>query len=87
MAGLNLKYGYCLSKERNTKLKIYETIIRPVVTSSSETWPLTVKDENNLRIFESQIPRKIFGAVNIDNIWRIRNNMENDKLIEGADIV
>jgi len=34
-----------------------------------------------------QILRKIFGPVSIDNIWRIRNNMEIDKLIEGADIV
>jgi hypothetical protein len=25
--------------------------------------------------------------VNIDNVWRIRNNMEIDNLIEGADIV
>jgi hypothetical protein len=47
----------------------------------------TAKDENNLRIFERQILRKIFGTVNIDNIWRIRNNMEIDKLMEGADIV
>jgi len=31
--------------------------------------------------------RKIFSPVNIDNIWRIRNNIEIDKLIEGADIV
>ena len=31
--------------------------------------------------------RKIFGPVNINNVWRIRNNMETDKLIEGADIV
>ena len=45
------------------------------------------KNENNLRIFERKIRRKIFGPVNIDNIWRIGNNMEIDKLIEGADIV
>jgi len=31
--------------------------------------------------------RKIFGPVNIDNVWRIRNNMETDNIIEGADIV
>ena len=43
--------------------------------------------ENNLRIFERQILRKIFGPVNIDSVWRIRNNMEIDNLIEGADIV
>jgi len=34
-----------------------------------------------------QILRKVFGTVNIHNIRRIRNNMEIDKLIEGADIV
>jgi hypothetical protein len=38
-------------------------------------------------IFERQILWKIFGPVNIDNIWRIRNNMEIGELIEGADIV
>jgi len=35
----------------------------------------------------SAILKKIFGPVNIDNVWRIRKNMEIDKLIEGADIV
>jgi hypothetical protein len=68
-------------------MKIYKRMIRPVVTYSSETWTLTAKEENNLRIFERQILRKIFGPVNIDNIWRRRNNVEVDKLIEGADIV
>ena len=68
-------------------MKIYRTMIRPLVTYSSETWTLTAKDENNLRIFERQTLRKIFGPVNIDNIWKTRNNMEIDKLIEGADIV
>jgi hypothetical protein len=62
-------------------------MIRPVVTYSSETRTLTAKDENNLRIFERQILRKIFGPINIDNMWRIRSNMEIDKLIKGADIV
>jgi len=68
-------------------MKIYKTIIRPVVTYSSETWTITTKDENDLRIFERQILRKIFGSVNIDNIWRTRNNMEIDKLAEDADIM
>ena len=46
-------------------------MIRPVVTYLSETWALAAKDENNLRIFERQILRTMFGLVNIDNIWRI----------------
>jgi hypothetical protein len=62
-------------------------MIRPVVTYPSETWTLTAKDENKLRIFKRQILRKIFGPVNIDNVWRIRNNMEIDNLTEGADTV
>jgi len=48
---------------------------------------LLAKDENNLRIFERQILRKTFGPVNFDSVWRIRNNMETDNLIVGADIV
>jgi len=68
-------------------MKTYKTMIRPVVTYWSETWTVTAKDENNLRVFERQILREIFGPVNIDSAWRIRNNMEIDNLIEGADIV
>ena len=33
------------------------------------------------------IHSSLFGPVNIDNVWRIRNNMEIDNLIEGAGIV
>ena len=62
-------------------------MIRPVVTYSSETWTLTAKDENNLRIFERQTLRKISGPVYIENIWRTRNNMEIDKRTEVSDIV
>jgi len=64
-------------------MKIYRMMLRPVVRYSSETWTLTAKDQNNLHIFERKILRKIFGPVNIDNIWRIRNSMEIDKLTEG----
>jgi len=49
--------------KRNTKMKkISKTIIRPVVTYSSETLTLTARDENNLRILEMQILRKIFWS-------------------------
>ena len=61
--------------------------LRRVITYSSKTWTLTAKDENSLGIFEWQILRNIFGPVSIDSIWRIRNNMEIDKLIESAVIM
>ena len=75
------------SAKMKKKINKNKTMIRPVFMYSSETWTLTATDENNLRIFERQILRKIFGPVNIDNIERIRNDIEIDKLIEGADIV
>jgi hypothetical protein len=31
--------------KKNTKMKIYKTMIRPVVMCASDTWTLTVKDE------------------------------------------
>ena len=35
------------------KIKIYRTIILPVVLYGSETWLLTLKEERRLRVFES----------------------------------
>jgi len=35
-------------------MKISKMTIRPVVTYSSDTWTLTAKDENNLRIFKGK---------------------------------
>jgi len=36
---------------RNLKLKIYKSLIRPVVTYGCEAWTLTTRDEQHLRIF------------------------------------
>jgi len=43
--------------------------------------------KKTLCISERKILRKIFGPVNIENKWRIRNKTEIDKVIEGTDIV
>jgi hypothetical protein len=73
---------------RSSKLKIYKTLIRPVVTYGSEAWTLTRRNEQQLRIFERKILRKIFGAIQDENgIWRSRKNQELDELIRNADIV
>jgi len=68
-------------------METHKTIIRAVITYSTEASTLTAKYENRLRIFEWQILWKIYGPLDIDNIWRIGNNTEIDKLIEGAGIV
>jgi hypothetical protein len=47
---------------------VYKTMIRPVVTYSSDTWTLTATDEKILRIFERQLLSKIQGGSNMTRI-------------------
>jgi hypothetical protein len=37
---------------RNVKVKIYKTIIPPVVLYGCETWSLALREEHRLRLFE-----------------------------------
>jgi len=43
------------------KIKIYRTIILPVVLYGCETWSLTLREERRLRVFENRMLRRIFG--------------------------
>ena len=55
----NLLSSRLLSK--NLKIKIYRTIILPVVSYGCETWSLTLRGERKLRVFENMVSRRIFG--------------------------
>jgi hypothetical protein len=46
---------------RNVKIKIYRTIILPVVLYGCETWLLILREECRLRAFENRVLRRIFG--------------------------
>jgi hypothetical protein len=39
---------------RNVKVKIYETVVLPVVLYGRETWPLTYREGHRLRVFGKQ---------------------------------
>jgi hypothetical protein len=45
---------------KNIKVKIYKTIIMPVLYRC-ETWSLTFKEEHSLRVFLNRVLRRIFG--------------------------
>jgi hypothetical protein len=73
---------------RSSKLKIYKSLIRPVVTYGCKAWALINRDELHFRLLKRRILRKIIGPVqNEDGSWRIRMNHELKELIENADIV
>ena len=72
---------------RSSKLKIYKSLISPLVTYGCEAWTLTDRDEQHLRISERRILRKTFGPVQNENgSWRIRMNYELNELIGNTDI-
>jgi hypothetical protein len=43
------------------KVKIYGTIILPVVLCGCEIWSLILREERRLRVFENRVLRRIFG--------------------------
>jgi hypothetical protein len=46
---------------KNTKIKIYRTIILRVVLYGCDTWSLTLRDEHRLRVYENRVLRRLFG--------------------------
>ncbi|PSN38156.1 hypothetical protein C0J52_25847 [Blattella germanica] len=73
---------------RELKLKMYKTLIRPVVVYGCESWTLNSNDKHLLRIFEHKILRRIYGPVCGNNgEWRIRTNRKLEQLMKNEDIV
>jgi hypothetical protein len=72
----NLLFSHLIS--RNLKIKIYKTLILPIVLYGCKTWSLTLREEHRLRIFENRVLRKIFGPKREeDGSWR---KLHNDEL-------
>jgi len=67
---------------KNLKIKIYRTIILPVVLYGCETWSLTLREEMKLRVFENVVLRRIFGPRRdeVTGEWRILHNEELNDL-------
>jgi hypothetical protein len=42
-------------------MRIYKTIMLPVVLYWCETWSLTLREEHRQRVFENMVLRSIFG--------------------------
>jgi hypothetical protein len=55
----NLLSSHLLPK--NIKIRIFKTIIFPVVLYGCKTWSLTLKEQHRLRVFENRVLRRIFG--------------------------
>jgi hypothetical protein len=63
----------------NVKVKIYKTIILPVVLYGCETWSLTLREDHGLRMFENRVLRRIFGPKR-DEVMREGRKLHNEEL-------
>jgi hypothetical protein len=59
-------------------MRIYKTIILPVILYGCETWSLTLREEHRLRVFENKVLRRIFGPKRdeVTGRWRTLHNEE-----------
>ncbi|KAJ4441925.1 hypothetical protein ANN_11787 [Periplaneta americana] len=74
---------------KNLKVRIYKTVILPVVLYGCETWTLTLREERRLRVFENKVLRKIFGAKRdeVTGEWRKLHSTELHALYSSPDII
>jgi hypothetical protein len=73
---------------KNLKIKIYRTVILPVVLYGCETWSLTLREEHGLRVSENRVLRRIFGPKREeDGSWRKLHNDELHNLYSSPYIV
>jgi hypothetical protein len=80
----NLLTSSLLSK--NLKIKIYRTIVLPVVLYGCETWSLSL---SRLRVFENRVLRRVFGPKRdeVTEEWRKLHNEELNDLYSLPNIV
>jgi hypothetical protein len=83
----NLLSSSLLSK--NVKIKIYRTIILPVVLYGCKSWSLTLREESRLRVFENRVLRRIFGPKRdeVTGEWRRLHNKELYALYSSPNII
>ena len=63
---------------KNLNIKVYRTIILPVVFCGFETWSLTLREERRLRVFQSRMLR-IFGPKRDEVTGKLRK-VHNEEL-------
>jgi hypothetical protein len=70
-------------------IKVYRTIVLPVVLYGCETWLLTLKEERRLRVFENRMSRRIIGRKRdeVTGKWRKLHTEEFGHLYYSPNII
>jgi len=71
------------------KIKIYRTIILPIVLYGCETWSFKLREERRPRVLEKTVLRRLFGPKKdeVTGEWRKLYNGDLNDLYSSPDIV
>jgi hypothetical protein len=74
---------------KNTKIRVHRSIILTVVLYGCETWSLTLREEQRLRVFKNRVLRRIFGPKRDEATaeWRRLRNEELNDLYSSPNII
>jgi hypothetical protein len=74
---------------KNVKIRIYKTIILPVVLYGCETLSLILREQHSLRVFENRVQRRIFGPKRneVTGGWRKLHNDEIHNLYSSRSVI
>jgi hypothetical protein len=74
---------------KNLKIKIYKTIMLPVVSYWYETWSITAREEQTLKVFENRALRRILGPKRKEVVggWRRLHNEELHNLYASPNVI
>jgi hypothetical protein len=74
---------------KNTKIRVYRTVVLPVVLYGCETWSLTLREEQRLWVFENRVLRRIVGPKRDEATgeWRRLHNEELNDLYSAPNII
>jgi hypothetical protein len=74
---------------KSVKIKIYKTIILPVVLDACKAWSLTLRKEGRLRVFENRVLRRIFEPRRVEVTEKCRrlHNKELHALYSSPNII
>jgi hypothetical protein len=74
---------------KTVKMRIYKTVIFPVLLHVCETWSLTLREEHGSRVFENRVLRRILGPKKdeVTGGWRKLHNEELRDLYSSSSII
>jgi hypothetical protein len=64
---------------KNIKIRIYKTVILPVVLYGCETLCLTLREERRMSVFVNSVLKRIFGQ-NRDEVTKVWRKLHNEEL-------